>query len=76
MRAYLTRLLAPRWRVRTAADGEQALHEVRDGRPDIVLSDVMMPGLDGFALLKALRSDPLTATLPVVMLTARAGQEA
>ncbi len=76
MRAYLTRLLAPWWRVRTAADGEQALHEVRDDRPDIVLSDVMMPGIDGFALLKALRSDPVTATVPVVMLTARAGQEA
>ncbi len=76
MRSYLTRLLAPWWTVRTAADGEQALHDVRTARPDIVLTDVMMPGLDGFALLKALRSDPVTGTVPVVMLTARAGQEA
>jgi CheY-like chemotaxis protein/anti-sigma regulatory factor (Ser/Thr protein kinase) len=76
MRAYLTRLLAPWWTVLTAADGEQALRDVRTSRPDIVLTDVMMPGLDGFALLKALRSDPVTASVPVVMLTARAGQEA
>ncbi len=76
MRAYLSRLLAPWWTVRTADDGDRALSAVRDERPDIVLTDVMMPGLDGFALLKALRSDPDTAAVPVVMLTARAGQEA
>jgi signal transduction histidine kinase/ActR/RegA family two-component response regulator len=76
MRAYLSRLLAPSWVVRTASDGAQALADAAGHRPDVVLTDVMMPGLDGFALLKALRADPATRTVPVVMLTARAGQEA
>ncbi|MGY1777895.1 ATP-binding protein [Geodermatophilus sp. SYSU D00804] len=76
MRAYLARLLSPSWTVRTAADGEAALRDVARVRPDVVLSDVMMPGLDGFGLLRALRADPATRAVPVVMLTARAGQEA
>ena len=76
MRAYLVRLLSPSWTVRTAADGEAALHDVARSRPDLVLTDVMMPGLDGFGLLRALRADPATRAVPVVMLTARAGQEA
>ncbi|PWW22490.1 histidine kinase-like protein [Geodermatophilus normandii] len=76
MRAYLTRLLSPSWTVRTARDGEEALRDVARVCPDVVLSDVMMPGLDGFGLLRALRADPGTRAVPVVMLTARAGQEA
>ncbi|WP_369256269.1 ATP-binding protein [Geodermatophilus amargosae] len=76
MRAYLTRLLSPSWTVRTASDGEQALVDVARVCPDVVLTDVMMPGLDGFGLLRALRADPGTRAVPVVMLTARAGQEA
>ncbi|SDC18141.1 Signal transduction histidine kinase [Geodermatophilus telluris] len=76
MRAYLTRLLSPSWTVRTAPDGEEALREVARARPDVVLTDVMMPGVDGFGLLRALRADPGTGAVPVVMLTARAGQEA
>ncbi|MGY1638630.1 ATP-binding protein [Geodermatophilus sp. SYSU D00742] len=76
MRAYLTRLLAPHWTVRTATNGREALDSVAAARPDVVLTDVMMPALDGFGLLRALRADPLTRTVPVVMLTARAGQEA
>ncbi|MGY1642215.1 ATP-binding protein [Geodermatophilus sp. SYSU D00703] len=76
MRAYLTRLLAPHWTVRTAADGRAALASVAAARPDVVVTDVMMPGLDGFGLLRALRADPATRAVPVVMLTARAGQEA
>ncbi|NEM06740.1 response regulator [Geodermatophilus normandii] len=76
MRAYLTRLLSPSWTVRTASDGEQALHDVARVCPDVVLTDVMMPGLDGFGLLRAMRADPATQAVPVVMLTARAGQEA
>ncbi|MEX5720678.1 ATP-binding protein [Geodermatophilus maliterrae] len=76
MRAYLTRLLSPSWTVRTAADGQEALHDVVRVRPDVVLTDVMMPGVDGFGLLRALRAEPRTRAVPVVMLTARAGQEA
>jgi signal transduction histidine kinase/CheY-like chemotaxis protein len=76
MRAYLTRLLAPSHDVRTASDGEQALREVARARPDLVLTDVMMPVVDGFELLRGLRADPATRAVPVVMLTARAGQEA
>ncbi|TFV54878.1 response regulator [Geodermatophilus sp. DF01-2] len=76
MRAYLTRLLSPLWTVRTAADGQEALAGVAADRPDVVVTDVMMPGLDGFGLLRALRADPATRAVPVVMLTARAGQEA
>ncbi|WP_243737694.1 ATP-binding protein [Blastococcus xanthinilyticus] len=76
MRAYLTRLLAPRWRVRTTANGEEALAAVAEQPPDLVLTDVMMPRVDGFELLRALRADPATRHIPVIMLTARAGQEA
>jgi signal transduction histidine kinase/DNA-binding NarL/FixJ family response regulator len=76
MRAYLTRLLAPHWSVRTTANGEEALRAVADQPPSIVLTDVMMPRIDGFELLRALRSEPATAGIPVIMLTARAGQEA
>jgi CheY-like chemotaxis protein/anti-sigma regulatory factor (Ser/Thr protein kinase) len=76
MRAYLTRVLAPNWTVRTTANGEDALQAVAERRPDIVLTDVMMPRVDGFELLRAMRSDPATRHIPVIMLTARAGQEA
>lgn len=75
MREYLARLLSPFWVVRLAEDGQAALRLVREDRPDLVLTDVMMPGLDGFGLLQALRRDPETATLPVVFLSARAGEE-
>jgi signal transduction histidine kinase/ActR/RegA family two-component response regulator len=76
MRAYLTRLLGPIWTVRTTANGEEALRAVAERRPDIVLTDVMMPRVDGFELLRALRSDHATRQIPLIMLTARAGQEA
>ena len=76
MRAYLTRLLGPHWTVRTTANGEEALAAVAEQQPDIVLTDVMMPRIDGFELLRRLRSNPATRDIPVIMLTARAGQEA
>ena len=75
MRQYLSRLLAERYRVRAVADGEAALTAVREGLPDLVLTDVMMPRLDGFGLLQALRGQPETRHLPVIMLSARAGEE-
>ncbi|MFD1148482.1 SpoIIE family protein phosphatase [Saccharothrix hoggarensis] len=76
LRQMLVRLLSPYWQVLVAADGRQALELARAERPDLVLSDVMMPRLDGFGLLEALRSDPATATIPVILLSARAGEEA
>ena len=74
MRAYLTRLLGPHWPVRTTANGEEALAAVAEQLPDLVLTDVMMPRIDGFELLRRLRTDPATRDIPVIMLTARAAR--
>ncbi|MFY2558308.1 ATP-binding protein [Corallococcus terminator] len=76
MRDYVQRLLGGRYTVETAANGHDALEQVRARRPDLVLSDVMMPGVDGFGLLRALRESPSTADIPVILLSARAGEEA
>ncbi|KQW51341.1 MULTISPECIES: ATP-binding protein [unclassified Roseateles] len=76
MRQYLRGLLAPYYRVEEAADGEQAMAAVRRERPALLLSDVMMPRLDGFELVAALRADERLHTLPVILLSARAGEEA
>src|SRR5690606_28830070 len=74
MRDYVARLLAEEgYRVEPVANGAAALEAVRRERPDLVLSDVMMPELDGFGLLQALRGDPSTRAIPVVLLSARAG---
>jgi signal transduction histidine kinase len=75
IREYVRRLLG-NWTVETAADGTSALLSALASPPDLVLTDVMMPGLDGFELLRALRSHPRTATVPVILLSARAGEEA
>ncbi|MBC5785071.1 response regulator [Ramlibacter sp. USB13] len=77
MREYIARLLrAEGYEVVLAADGEQALERIRERAPDLVITDVMMPRLDGFGLLKALRSEASHASIPVIMLSARAGEEA
>ncbi|GGZ92476.1 histidine kinase [Streptomyces subrutilus] len=76
LRAYLTSLLEPFYAVELASDGDEALELARSLRPDLVLADVMMPGRDGFDLLRALRAEPATARTPVVFLSARAGEEA
>jgi PAS domain S-box-containing protein len=73
---YLKRLLEPHWQVVVAADGARALEIARAQRPDLVLSDIMMPGLDGFELLQRLRADERTSAIPVILLSARAGEEA
>jgi len=75
MRDYLRRLLG-RWDVETVANGHQALAAIRARRPDLVITDVMMPELDGFGLIAAIRADPELGDLPVIMLSARAGEEA
>ncbi|GAA3630849.1 SpoIIE family protein phosphatase [Streptomyces chitinivorans] len=76
MREYLRRILAPGYRVTTVADGRAALEAVRADAPDMVVSDVMMPRMDGLELVAALRADSRTASVPVLLLSARAGQEA
>ena len=75
MRDYVARLLSPAYEVIAVGDGEAALEAVRERLPDLVLSDAMMPRLDGFGLLKALRADERTRRLPVILLSARAGEE-
>jgi signal transduction histidine kinase len=76
MRDYVVRLLGQEYSVATARDGLEALAATREEMPDLVLSDIMMPRLDGFGLLKALREDPGTRDMPVILLSARAGEEA
>ena len=75
VRAYVRRHLAPRYRVLEAADGETGLALTRRSLPDLVLSDVMMPGLDGHALCRAIKTDPETDFIPIILLTARAAPE-
>jgi hypothetical protein len=77
MREYLTSLLRNSgYDVSDVDDGRRALEAIRSQVPDLVISDVMMPGLDGLELVGALRKDPRTAAVPVLLLSARAGQEA
>ena len=75
MRAYVRDLLSPSYIVRVAADGEEALEAVRRERPDLILSDIMMPRVGGLALVKALRADRHLRDIPVILLSARAGEE-
>jgi signal transduction histidine kinase len=75
MRDYVRRLLAERYDVLPVADGLTALALAQEKHPDLVLTDIMMPGLDGFGLLRELRADPRTQTIPVILLSARAGEE-
>jgi len=76
MRDYVCRLLGGRYDVISAADGQSALDLIIRLRPDLVLSDVMMPGIDGFGMLRAIRDDPSLRDTPVVLLSARAGDDA
>jgi len=76
MRAYVGALIAPLYEVEAVTDGAAALAAVKRKRPDLVISDVMMPKLDGIGLLRAIRSDPDLSGLPVILLSARAGEEA
>lgn len=76
MRDYVQRILGDRWTVEAFGDGHSALQSIVANPPDVVVTDVMMPGLDGFGLLRELRAEPLTKSIPVIMLSARAGEEA
>ncbi len=76
MREYVVRLLRSGYDVEAVGDGQAALHVARTRPPDLVLSDVMMPRMDGFGLLAGIRADPRLRDLPVILLSARAGEEA
>ena len=75
MRAYVSRLLANRFDVEPAADGKAALEAAIANPPDLILADIMMPKLDGFGLLRAVRGNPELGDIPVILLSARAGEE-
>ncbi len=76
MRSHVRGLLEPRFAVTAVADGAAALAAAVAEPPDVVLTDVMMPVLDGFGLLAGLRADERTRTVPVIIISARAGEEA
>ena len=77
LRDYIARLLTERgYEVETAGDGDEALAALKSSKPDLLLTDVMMPKLDGFGLLRAIRESAELRELPVLMLSARAGEEA
>jgi CheY-like chemotaxis protein len=71
LRELILASLADRYSIVEAEDGEEALRLVRERRPELVLLDMMMPGLSGIDVLARLRADPTVAATPVVMLTAR-----
>jgi PAS domain S-box-containing protein len=76
MRGYVARLLEQFRDVDAVSDGEAALAALRARRPDLIVSDMMMPRLDGASLVRAIRADPTLQDLPVILLSARAGAEA
>ncbi len=76
MRLYLTRLLERYWHVTTAANGVDALQAIGESLPNLVVTDMMMPGLDGRGLIQHIRTHPKAHALPVIMLSAQAGDEA
>jgi PAS domain S-box-containing protein len=76
LRRYLTTLLSGQFDVEAVSDGDAALRVIGERPPDLLISDVMMPGRDGYEVLQALRSSPETHDLPIILLSARAGEEA
>ncbi|MFL6291716.1 MAG: ATP-binding protein [Thermoanaerobaculia bacterium] len=76
LRDFVARRLAAGYQVEEAKDGEAGLAAARRTTPDLIVSDVMMPGMDGHELCRRLRADPGLATVPVILLTARAGSDA
>ena len=77
LRVYVRRILAPTYHVVEAADGRAGLEAARRHLPDVIVADVMMPGLDGFEMTRRLRQDEnaVTAGIPLLFLTARAGTD-
>ncbi|MDF1562064.1 MAG: hybrid sensor histidine kinase/response regulator [Deltaproteobacteria bacterium] len=67
---HVSRILSPYWEVILCRNGEQAWRTTREQLPDLVLSDVMMPGMDGIELCEHIKQDPATREIPVVLVTA------
>ena len=75
LREYARRLLSEHYEVHVVADGQAALEAARQLRPELIVSDVMMPRLDGFGLIREVRADPQLRATPIILLSARAGEE-
>jgi signal transduction histidine kinase len=75
MRDYVRQLLGATYTVNTVADGQAALEAARRNPPDLILADIMMPLMDGIELVRHMRSDAMLRTIPVILLSARAGEE-
>jgi len=75
VRAYLRGHLESTYRVQEATDGKAGLERARATQPDLIISDVMMPEMDGYALCKAIKTDDALNHIPVILLTARASEE-
>lgn len=76
MRSYITRILSDQFSVVSVNNGEEAFAHAKELLPDIIISDIMMPKLDGFGLLQALKANFSTRNIPLIFLSARAGEEA
>src|SRR5690606_988915 len=72
---YLVRILGRYYAVRTASNGKEALERINNHAPDLVISDIMMPVMDGVEMLRQIKSSPDTRNIPVMLLSARAGEE-
>jgi signal transduction histidine kinase/CheY-like chemotaxis protein/AraC-like DNA-binding protein len=75
LRRFLVDVLGRQFVVRTAADGHEAMRAVQDRAPDVIVTDVLMPGLDGIGLCRLLKAESRTRLIPVLMLTARGSRE-
>ena len=75
MREHLRSILGSHFHVVTASNGLNALHLMRESKPDVIISDIMMPIMDGLQFLKEMKQDKRTARIPFILLTARAGEE-
>jgi PAS domain S-box-containing protein len=75
MRTYVSRLLSDRYDIEAVPDGLLGLESLRRRVPDLVLTDVMVPGMDGFELLRTIRGDDHLRAIPVILISARAGEE-